>query len=90
MDYKGFRNYETWLMFAWLNNSEASYKHFAALTRTAAVDQLADAIKSHYQDNNPLAGQASVYNDIITNTLGAVDWREIARQCIQDEGGAAE
>ena len=47
----------------------------------------ARAIKEAVEEMNPLAGQASVYSDLMTATLGEVNWEEIAEGFleVQDE-----
>jgi hypothetical protein len=45
---------------------------------------LADALKELLDELNPIANQASVFNDLITAALSEVDWHEIADAFLEE------
>ena len=44
---------------------------------------LADWLKDYVTDNNPLAGTASMYSDLLGSAIDRVDWGEIAEHIIR-------
>jgi hypothetical protein len=95
--YNGWSNYETWNVALWLDNDTSEYaQHIAqeiydrteandTFTREeqAAID-LAQAIKDSVQEINPIAGQASMFADLLNAALDEVDWHEIAEHYLED------
>jgi len=73
--YNGWTNYETWIVKLWLDNSG---------TGECPVEPTASAIKDYIQEFNPLAGDASMYADMLGAALSSVNWYEIAEAYIED------
>lgn len=46
--------------------------------------QLADRMKDHFEEGNPLSGSADVYSDLMSAALSEVDWNEIAANWLSD------
>jgi hypothetical protein len=99
MTYEGWTNYETWAVNLWLSNDEGSYDYVLGLACEAlddedvprALEALAVELKEDLSENSPLAGEASVYSDLLGAALDRVEWREIADHWIRaaDEERAA-
>ncbi|KKK71366.1 hypothetical protein LCGC14_2914610 [marine sediment metagenome] len=71
-----------WAEEAWKDSEEAQPPY---LTREQhATRTLADQIEEYIEENNPLAGDASVYSDILTANLHEVNWGEIAKGQIEE------
>ena len=47
---------------------------------------LADRIKEYVDEGNPLAGDASMYSDILGSAIGEIDWQEISKRYMEEEG----
>jgi len=98
--YNGWTNYETWAVALWMDNDHGSYLHWRYEAdecyretdgddrrderRKAARSTLADRIQDVFESDSPLVEQASVYSDLLTAALGAVDWYEIAEHLIDE------
>jgi hypothetical protein len=97
--YNGWSNYETWVVNLWLGNDEGSYTTCRSLTQRCfeeavanevlsrkerACYQLANALKEMIEDGNPLAGDASVYADLLNASISEVNWQEIAKGYIEE------
>ena len=71
-----------WAEEAWKDAEEAQPPY---LTREQhATRTLADQIEEYIEENNPLAGEASMYSDILTANLHEVNWGEIAKGQIEE------
>ena len=46
--------------------------------------KLADWIEETVKNNNPLAGDATMYSDLLSHALALVDWGEVARHYIEE------
>ncbi len=100
MTYNGWQNYETWNVALWLDNDQGTqdmlrewaeevWKDAEEATRYMTREQhatrtLADQIEEYIEENNPLAGEASMYSDILTANLHEVNWGEIAKGMIEE------
>ena len=98
--YNGWTNYETWAVALWMDNEQGSYLHWRYEAdecyretdeddrrderRATARSALADRIQDEFEEASPLADQASVYSDLLTAALEAVDWYEIAEHLIDE------
>lgn len=99
-EYNGYANFETWLVKLWIDNEQASQKYW--LERAAilvhrydtnedeAKYELVQCLREDFDDNNPLADNASFWTDLLNASLLRVDWREIAEALIEDAKELAE
>lgn len=49
-----------------------------------AAYALSKRLKAEIEEGNPLAGQNSMYSDMLSASLGVVNWLEIAEHYIED------
>ena len=97
--YNGWSNYETWVVNLWLDNDEGSYTTCRSLAQRCfeeavadevlsrnqrACYQLASDLKEMIEDGNPLAGEATVYADLLNASISEVDWQEIAKGYLEE------
>lgn len=96
--YNGWTNYETWVTKLWLDNSEADQEIQRELAKQAIATPkadvwtreetnkytLADLLKDHIEDTNPLRGDANLYSDLMSAALQEIDWAEIAEAILED------
>jgi len=101
MSYNGWSNYETWDVALWIDNEEGSYNYWREqvtravdqntnsvddeVDRDSAISDLSRQLESEIKDSNPLAGDASMYSDILSANLSEVDWYEIVEHWVDDE-----
>jgi len=50
-----------------------------------AADRLSERLKDELVDNAEGLPENGMYSDLLTSSLGRVDWREIAKSMIQDQ-----
>lgn len=96
--HNGWANYETWIVYTWMNNDPESQKFFAEMVKEAystaeeqeyftkeeeAVILLAEYLKDHFEDNYELEDVDGVYHDLIMGALSSVDWHEIAKNSME-------
>ena len=79
----------TWLVHLWLSNDEGSYEYARGIAnapggRYRAVEDMREAVESIVLGDEP---PASLATDLLTQTLGEVDWREVAA-AFRDEDDA--
>lgn len=97
--YNGWSNYETWCVNTWLTNDEGSVDYLNELAdevykdaektkyatrKEKAIYELSKQIDEYISEGNPVADTATVYSDLLTAALGAVDWYEIAESVYSD------
>jgi len=91
MTYNGWTNYETWLTNLWFDNFDfTDYVEdgvFDDMDNDEIKDYVADYIESSVDEyveqvigNDP----NGFVQDLITSSLGEVDWREIADHYVDD------
>jgi hypothetical protein len=83
MTYQGHKNYETFCISLWLNNDQGTYNFCGELADAAKETEhprstLADQLRDYTEEGNPLAEQATVYSDLLTQAIENADWFEIA------------
>ena len=99
MAYNGWNNYETWCVALWASNEQHTYNLTCAMAQDAydnaepgkhvtrteqATMDLADALKEWMDSENPLAGESSLWSDLLGAALSEVDWREWAENLMED------
>ncbi len=92
--YNGWTIYETCGVNLWLGNDEDTYKRCQSLAQSCFEESVADKVlsrkeracyrlaselKDMLEEGNPLAGEASVYADLLDAAISEVNWREIAK-----------
>ena len=97
--HNGWANYETWIVYTWMNNNPESQQFFAEMVEEAyntaeeqqyftkeeeTVILLAEYLKDHFEDNYELENVTGLYDDLIMSALSNVDWHEIAQHSIED------
>ena len=91
--YNGWKNYETWATALWIDNDYGSYQHRCELVEQAKEEHkdederencLASSLKDWIEEQNPLAGNASVFADLLNSALSEIDWYEIAENFLSE------
>ena len=100
--YNGWKNYETWNVKLWIDNEQRTQdfwnqradeiykeaKKSEYLTKKSeAAYALSNELKEDFDENNPLADQASTYSDLLGSALSNVDWKEIAENLLSEKKG---
>lgn len=96
--YNGWTNYETWNVKLWMDNDQGSYEYYNEIAkeyaknckaeydwqtdREAAAYALSEALKSEFDDANPLGDDASCLSDLLGAALSSVNWYEIAESLL--------
>lgn len=75
--YNGWKNYETWLVALWMDNSQSDQQYYRELAEGMSVYDLAQVIQNEIEENSPLEG-GSMYEDLLRAALSEVDFYEIA------------
>lgn len=78
--YNGWTNYATWNVHLWLTNdpqTDAAVRSLAQ--RASSLYEAAQAVRTYVEERNPLADDASLYTDLLSNALSTVDWDAVAR-----------
>lgn len=103
--YNGWTNYETWAVKLWMDNEQSSYRYWKSTTQEmwdeaeatsystreqSASRDLADKLKEEFEENNPLASEASVWSDLLGAALCEVNWREIAENLLEEVDKTAD
>lgn len=91
-EYKGFKNYQTWAVWNWINNNKEPglYNYWINETKsTPEINELGEKLQQFFKfDNNPLENKPSLYSDLLMDTLNGVYWNQLATQLKEDHGGA--
>ena len=86
-DYNGWKNYETWLVGVWFNDTLSEYYlelfREGELTKPVDADNVKDYIESLIFDCGGLPENGFV-TDLVNGALSEVDWAELADH-IEDE-----
>ena len=79
----GWANYETWLVYCWLDNDEQLPYWQQHATEDSCAYALAQDMRSAYADAAPDLGPG-LYADLLSAALQAVRWRDIAQRLYAD------
>ena len=89
--YNGWTNYETWNVALWMDNEQYKQELWSSRVRELLEDEeeypnaiLQDELKKFVDDLNPLAGDASMYADLLSAAIDSVNWYEIAQSYLDD------
>jgi len=89
--YNGWTNYETWNVALWLDNEQYMQELWSSRARELLEDEeeypnaiLQDELKEYIEDNNTLAGDASMYSDLLGAAIDSVNWYELAQSFLDD------
>ena len=77
-EYNGWCNRETWVVNLWFTNDECYYEELRSIIKNFDSDEQAEEIEQYAHwiiDVN----EASMTTDLLSTSLGRVDWHEIAR-----------
>ena len=77
-EYNGWTNRETWVVNLWFTNDECYYEELRSIIKNFDIDEQAEEIEQYAHwiiDVN----EASMTTDLLSISLGRVDWHEIAR-----------
>ena len=86
--YQGWANQETWLANLWLTNDEATYNAAQGVIADAGDPYRgADDLREWVEAQNPLASQASLFNDLLTLAIAHINFDEVARALGPQEWG---
>ncbi|NCC19599.1 hypothetical protein EOM33_00900 [Candidatus Saccharibacteria bacterium] len=76
--YNGWTNRETWLVNLWLTNDECYYEELQAIIKNFDSEEQAEELEqyAHWIID---VDEASMTTDLLSTSLGRVNWHEIAR-----------
>jgi len=83
-EFNGWSNRETWVVNLWLTNEEYSYDALMHIVRafetpSEQAEELEHWVRAELDSRDE---SASMWSDLLTTSLGRVDWLEIA-ECNQ-------
>ena len=79
--YNGWSNRETWVVNLWLNNEPYSYDMLQHIIKAfdGIGEQAEELERCVRNDDNALQGEASMWSDLLSTSLGRVNWYEIVQ-----------
>jgi len=84
--YNGHYNYETWAVNLWIDNEEYLHNLMRQTVRGFVYTyEAAQALKDYFEEENPLASDASLWSDLLSAALSEVNWMEIAGNLAEEE-----
>ena len=89
--YRGWPNCESWLVNYWLTGNEASASRWEAEAREAVMTygdeaprELAAWIEGEVRRGNPLAVEDTLYADLLSAAMAAVDWLAVGERLVAE------
>lgn len=76
--YNGFKNYQTWALAVYLQNTECTYRYWMSLADELDEIDLADAIRESVEKGIPEEVNG-FHRDVLTASLEQIDFYHIAR-----------
>ena len=77
-EYNGWSNYETWVANLWLTNDECYYEELQAIIKNFDSEEQAEELEQYVRWIIDV-DEASMTTDLLSTSLGRVNWHEIAR-----------
>ena len=77
IEYNGWTNRETWVVNLWLTNDECYYRELRSIIKNFDSDEQAEELEQYVRwiiDTD----EASMTSDLLSTSLGRVNWYEIA------------
>jgi len=89
--YRGWHNYETWLVNLWLTNDQDTDAVLKSICRRYSDNEYqgAEAIREWVEEMNPLT-DASMFSDLLRAAIYEVDWAEIFQANVPDDEDESE
>jgi hypothetical protein len=83
--YNGWTNKETWLVYLWLSNDQASDTQWRAVGREVSnVRTFADVLQQEIEEGTEtILSRSGLYTDLLNTALGRVDWTEVATHFLE-------
>ena len=76
-EYNGWTNRETWVVNLWLTNDECYYEELRSIIKNFDSDEQAEELERYVYWIIDV-DEASVTTDLLSTSLGRVNWYEIA------------
>jgi hypothetical protein len=84
--YNGYRNFVTWQVSVWLDNSQELLWRFEQIgTALENPDDLSEWLQAYFDALNPVEGSGDVYSDLMQNALSQVDWERLAERILDQD-----
>lgn len=84
--YNGWKNYETWVVALWLDDTESTRQEATELASTGTMDEATSRMKTWIaEDMNPLADQNSIHVDLLASALQEVDWSAVVKRFREED-----
>ena len=78
VEYNGWTNRETWVVNLWLTNDECYYEELQAIIKNFDSNEQAEELEQYVHWIIDV-DEASMTTDLLSTSLGRVNWHEIAR-----------
>lgn len=82
-EYNGWTNRETWVVNLWLTNDECYYEELRSIIKNFDSDEQAEEIEQYAHWLIDISELASMTSDLLTASLGRVDWYRIIEANIE-------
>jgi hypothetical protein len=77
-EYEGYSNKPTWIIANWLKNNLERQDYWRMKSEKLRCGDLIRELKLSLEDvNNPLIVKGSIYKDLLSFSMGLIDWNEI-------------
>ncbi len=78
--YNGWTNRETWLVSLWIDNEYSLYQTVRELVAEEKSNhKVVEYLQEMIEEDNPLCSSATVYANLLCDSLSKVDWYEIVK-----------
>jgi hypothetical protein len=76
--YEGYSNKPTWIIATWLKNNLERQDYWRMKSEKLPCGDLIRELKLSLEDvNNPLIVRGSIYKELLSFSMGLIDWNEI-------------